>query len=335
MENDEIFTGVLGDPRVDPKVIDGWKIDEVLAESATLNWQKKNPNTLVSYPVWNQHGTSACVAFSKAKQVSIKVNQLTGTWIDFSPASIYQLRANKPQGGMNIGDANEIVNTRGATLEALMKSQMLTEAQIEVVPRTKVADLFAGAIAESVVSYLYVPNNIDRIAQTIEAGKAVSLLIYGGYDEYSRPVPIVTNPNLTYAQAPIRHEVVAVDYYLDENNQKRLRIEDSSHFGNLAVRDFTEDWINRRCILADAIDIFTFEPGQPIDLKPRYDGSIISLQKCLRFEGFFPEGVDFVENLGPITKDGINKFQRKYGLHPTGTSSVGPKTKAKLQELYP
>lgn len=330
----EIFTGVIGDPREDKKVINGFSIDEILPESAVLNWQKKSPTSLVSYPVWNQHQTSACVAFSKAKQLSIKVFNLTGEWVPFSPASIYQLRMNKPQGGMHISNANDIVNIRGASLEALMKSQMLTEAQIEAVPRTKVADLFAKAIAEAVASYLYVPISIDRIAQTIQAEKAVSLLIYADYDEYARPVPVVLNPSLTYIQAPIRHEVVAVDYYLDENGQKRLRVEDSAHFGGLPIRDFTEDFINRRCILADAIDIFNFEPG--VEQRPSYDGTtIISLQKCLQYEGLFPIDVPFTENFGPITKQAVMKFQVKYGLHPTGVPVVGPLTKAKLKELYP
>ena len=329
----EIFTGVIGDPREDAKVINGWMVDEILAESGGVNWQKKSMTNLISYPVWNQHQTSACVAFSKAKQISIKVFNLTEKWIDFSPSSIYQLRMNKPQGGMHISNANDIVNNRGASLEALMKSQMLTETQIEAVPRTTVADMFARAIAGAVVSYLYVPISIDRIAQAIQSGKAISLLIFGDYDEYARPVPVVLNSSLTYAQAPIRHEVVAVDFYLDENNQKRLRIEDSAHFGGLSVRELTEDFINRRCILADAIDIFTFEPGE--EQRPSYDGSIISLQKCLRYEGLFPANVEFVEKFGPITQKAVMQFQVKYGLHPTGVPSIGPLTKAKLKELYP
>lgn len=334
MQN-EIFTGVLGDPRTDERVQNGWKIDEILAESAPLNWRPKFISELVQYPVWNQSQSSACVAFSKAKQVSIKISQLTGTWLDFSPSSIYQLRSNRPQGGMNIADANEIVSKRGTSIEALMKSQNLTETQINSVPRTLVADLFAKAIAEAVVSYLYIPINIDRIAQSIESGKSVSLLIFGEYDEYSRMVPMVTNPNLTYEQAPIRHEIVAVDYYINSQNQKVIHCNDSAHFGGIPLRDITEDFLTKRCILADAIDVFTFDPDIVSD-RPSYDGvTIISAQKCLRYEGLFPNNVDFVENLGPVTRDAINKFQRKYGLHPTGTGTLGPLTKGKLKELYP
>lgn len=336
-EQNEIFTGVLGDPRLDPRVKNGWSIDEVLPGAPAVVWKKKGISELNKYPVWDQAGTSACVAFSKAKQISIRIFNMTGVWIDFSPASIYQLRANKPGGGMNIGDANEIVNKTGATLEALMKSQNLTEAQINVVKRTKVADLFGKAIAEAVVRYLYVPIDIEKIAEAIEAGKAVSLLIYGTSDEYSRYTPMVINQSLTYETAPIRHEVVAVDYFLDANGVKKLYINDSAHFGGLPVREFTADFINRRCILADILDVFTFDPGveEPNAPRPKYDGTIISVQKCLQYEGLYPSNVGFVENLGPITREAINKFQVKYGLHPTGTGTLGPLTVAKLKALYP
>lgn len=331
--DNEIFTGVTDDPRLDPRVINGWNINEVVAESSYFNWSKKSVLNLVKYPVWDQSSTSACVAFSKAKQVSIKIFLMTGVWIDFSPASIYQLRPDKTRGGMAIADANDIVNNTGVTLEALMKSQGLTEEQIQIVHRSKVADLFAKAIAEAVVRYLYIPINIDKIAQTIEAGKAVSMLIFSNYDEYARMVPIVIDTNLTYENAPIRHEIVGVDYFLDQNGIKRIYVNDSAHFGGLAVRELTEDFIMKRCILADALDVFTFDIE--IGDKPSYDGTIISLQKCLLYEGLFPVGISFVENLGPVTREAINKFQIKYGLSTTGTGTVGPKTTEKLKILYP
>lgn len=328
----ELFTGVLGDPTTDPRVVNGYSIDEVLASSAALNWVKKEPQQLVKYPVWNQHQTSACVAFAKAKQVSIKIFELTGVWIDFSPASIYQLRANNGE-GMYIPDANDIVNKRGVTLEALMKSQNLTEEQINTVKRTRVADLFAKAIAEAVVSYLYVPVDINRIGQTIEAKKAVSLLIFGTRDEYAQRVPKVISKNVTRENAPIVHEIVAVDYFISRDGDKRLYINDSAHFGGFSERELTEDFLMNRCVLADALDVFTFEPGNNEDRPTFVVGSVISLQKCLRHEGLFPADVDFVEIYGPMTTKAVKLFQAKYGIEQVGV--VGPKTTAKLKELYP
>jgi len=334
MEN-ELFTGVLGDPRTDARVINGFQIGEILPEAAVINWRKKGISEVVKYPVWDQAGSSACVAFSKAKQVSIRIYQMTGVWIDFSPASIYQLRANKPGGGMNIADANEIVNKTGVTLEALMKSQGLSEAEINAVRRSKVADLFGKAIAEAVVRYLYIPIDIDRIAQTIEAQKVVSLLIYGNYDEYSRMIPVVIDPSLTYANAPIKHEVVGVDYFLDGNGMKRIYINDSAHFGGLPVRELTQDFISRRCILADALDVFTFDPDVVAE-KPHYiTGNTVSLQDSLKHYGTFPSNQPSTGVFGPITRKAVSDFQVREGLHPTGTGAVGPLTDARLKVLYP
>lgn len=330
MENNEFFTGVIDDPREDERIQNGWNINEVLAESAPINWKKKSISELVKYPVWNQAQSSACVAFSKAKQISIKIFEITGVWIDFSPSSIYQLRVNKPGLGMGVANANDIVNKSGATLEALMKSQNLTEVQINTVKRTKVADLFAKAIAEAVVRYLYVPIDIDRIAQTIESKRSVSLLIFATYDEYARMVPVVLKPDLKYKDAAIRHEVVGVDYFLNNKGEKRIYINDSAHFAGLAVRELTQDFLEKRCIMADVLDIFTFDPGE---IKPSYTGTIISLQECLRFEEFFPAGTDLVENIGPITRKALGQFQAKYGLPVSNL--LDSQTKAKLLVLFP
>jgi hypothetical protein len=327
--NETYFTGVLGDPREDDRVKNGWSIDEVLASSAAFEWKEKKDR--VRYPVWNQHQTGACVAFAKAKQISIRIFNMTGVWIDISPSSIYQLRTNQGE-GMWPQEANHIVATRGATLEALMKSRGMTEQEINAVKRTKVADLFARALAEAVVSYLYVPVDADRIAQTIHSGRAVSLLVFGTFAEYARREPVIQVPNLTYENAQVRHKIIAVDYEKGKG-VKKILCEDSSHFGGLAERDLTEDFLIKRCILADAIDVFTFDPGGGEN--PRYDGSIVSMQRCFRYEGLFPEDVDFVENLGPLTLKALRAFQVKHKLHPTGVNNVGPLTVQKLQELYP
>lgn len=338
------YNGVPDDPRDDPRVKEGWQIDELLPGDAPLMWVKKNENEIKDYPTWNQDGSSACVAFAKARQVATRIHTLTGQWIDLSPASIYQLRPNKPNGGMNIAEANDIVNKRGVALEAFMKSQRLSEVKIDLVERTPVAELSAKAFAEAVVRYFYMPIDIDRIAQTIESGRAVSLLIFSNEAEYARKVPVVISNTITYANADIRHEITAVDYFINSNAERVLRIKDSAHFGGFAERDITKEFLEKRCILADAIEVFNLG-GSGITIpdiipdvannKPVFDGSIMSAQRCLKYEGLFPADVAFVNNLGPVTKKAINDFQKKYGLSTVGTGTLGPLTRAKLYQLYP
>jgi hypothetical protein len=326
-------TGVVGDPRTDPRFLNGWKSSEVVAAASPIVWQPKTEDMLRKFPIWNQNGSSSCVAFAKSKQLAIEIHRQTGVWLDISPASIYQLRSNRPGLGMYIPDANDIVNKSGATLEALMKSQDLTEEQINAVKRTKVAGLIASALAEAVVNYLYVDVDIDKVAQVLEQKKAVSLLIFAELDEYVGD-PQILHPGLLYADATVKHEVTAVDYYLHPSLGKVLWVEDSWGVGNGlgGRRNFTEVFLEKRCILADYLAAFDFEGGGAV--KPSYDGTVMSLQKCLRYEGFFPADVDFTENFGPITRAGVVKFQLKYGISPA-LGNVGPITRAKLYQLYP
>ncbi len=326
----ELFTGVLDDPRKDKKVKEGWNIDEVLALSAPVSWQRKEP---VKYPIWNQAQSSACVAFSKAKQVAIASFKKTGAWIDFSPSFIYQKRSNRPTLGMNIANANSIVHHQGTTLEAYMPSQDMNESQIHAVPSTKLGDNIAQAVAGAIVSYVYIPIDIERIAQTLESGKPVSLLIYAQVNEYNE-VPTVKTKNLQYANAQIRHQVTATDYFIHPTHGKVLWIDDSwgvTH-GIGGNRMITEDFLKQRCILADAIDIFDFNSGKD---KPSYDGSVVSLQDCLKHYGTFPLNVNSTGFLGAITYKAVREFQVKENLHPTGVNNVGPRTRERLYELYP
>lgn len=325
-------TGVIGNPLEDPRVVNGFKSSEILPSAPSVIWLERPESALRKFDIMNQNGSSACVAFSKAKQLAIEVFNQTGVYIPLSPASIYQLRSNRPGLGMNIADANDIVNKRGATLEAYMRSENLSETQINAVKRTKVADLLSSAIAEAVVSYVYFSKiDIDDFAQVIEQGKGVSLLLFANFDEYDGD-PDIKHPNLTYEDAQIRHEVVAIDYML-RNGKKCLWIEDSWGVGNGigGRRVFTEDFINSRVILADYLAIFDMEGG--IGQRPRYDGSIISLQKCLKFEGCMPQEVVEAEIYGPQTKAAVIRFQKKYNIEPA-IGNFGPITKKKIQELY-
>lgn len=321
------------DPRKDPRVVNGWDIEELVAGDAPVNWKKKKESELPQNPTWTQGSSSACVAFSKARQISVRVKNLTGLWIDYSPASIYQLRSNRPKGGMNIADANSIVDKRGVALEAYMRSFGLNEAGINATLRSPVAELSSKVMAEAVAKYFYCPINMEKIAQTIEAGKAVSLLIFATENEYARETPVV-NANITYETAPIRHEVLAEDYLLNSSGKKVLFIQDSAHFGGISKRYFTEEFLTKRVIIADAIEMFNLVASVPTpNARPVYLGTIVSLQKCLKWEGVFPQSVAVVESFGPTTQKAVRDFQSKYGLPLV--NAITSDVRAKLFSLYP
>jgi len=173
---------------------------------------------------------------------------------------------------------------------------------------------------------------MDSIAQRLEEGRSVSLLLFANFNEYGAD-PIILDPTLQYEDAQIRHEVVATDYsYV--SGRKCLRIEDSWGLaGGIGGRRwFSEDFVTKRVILADCLAVFDFEGG--VGTRPSYDGTIISLQTCLRFEGLFPTDVPYAENYGPVTKDAVKKFQVRYNISPA-VGTFGPITKAKVISLYP
>ena len=349
--NNELFTGVIGDPREDERVKNGWSSEEILPSAAVIEWKPKTLDELKKYTIWHQNGSGSCVAFAKAKQIAIEIQRQTGVWFDMSPASIYQLRANQGTAGMNIADANEIVNKRGVAFEAFMKSQNLTEAQINAVKRTALADKLALAIADAVINYLYVPVNIDKIAQAIEEYEAVSLLIFANGDEYG-DIPQINNPNLTYAAATIKHEITAIDYYLHPTYGKSLWIEDSwgLNFGQGGRRTITEAFLLKRCILADHFVQLQFngqqeESGKPVytfnnnlNFSPTFfvNEEVKILQNILKYEGLFPVDKESTGYYGAITARAVLAFQNKHGVPHDNLEGklVGIKTRSKLNALY-
>lgn len=67
---------------------------------------------------------------------------------------------------------------------------------------------------------------------------------------------------------------------------------------------------------------------------------VIALQNALKADGDFPLTVQSTGYFGPITQTAVQKFQAKYGIVSSGTPTttgygrVGPKTMAKLNQLF-
>jgi hypothetical protein len=122
-----------------------------------------------------------------------------------------------------------------------------------------------------------------------------------------------------------RHSTVAIPpQKVTENTigiyrgEKCIVLQDSWSIasGISGKRIITESYFKKRNIFAAYPMRFKFDYSAD---KPVFDGSIISLQKCLQSIGLFPTNVSFVENIGPVTKDAIKKFQRSVGLIEDGT----------------
>lgn len=323
--------GVLLDAETERELDKIYKFAEVVSAVEPVNWVEKPQNTWRKFPIFSQGLSGSCVAQTLRKLYGVYIWLNTRVYVDISASHIYQRRVNKPSPGMQGTDAFQI-GQRGTTLELFAPSENMTDAQmdsINVVPfMEKVGETFKLGNYMSIY-----PTDIDTIASIIQkTNKAVMVWFYFKRDEWTS-VPTVLYPSLE-RQLPstLKHSVAAVDFTL-YGGRKALVIDDSWGIKTAmnGQRVITEDFFTARNFFAAYFQNFAFE--EATILKPSYDGSVISLQDCLKFSGVFPTNIASSGVFGPITVKALKAFQAKYGIDQVGT--VGPKTTAKLKELYP
>lgn len=350
-----IFTGLLEDDRSEEAKAKDYKAEEVLDTSSAVEWKHKDDDELKKYPIWSQNGAGACVAFTFAKVLGVEIFRNSKVWVDLSPAFFYQQRRNQNSAGMNTYDACEIADNIGTTLEALMPSQELTEAEINAVPQTQFAKNVAAAVATAVESYFYLPKNMDAVARVLDMDKAVATSIFATSGEYrGKEVPVVKDRNLKRSEASILHKVTITDRYLHPKYGKVFVVDDSwgMDAGKGGRRLFTEDWFMTRCTDLVYFDKFEFDNAdsdrptytftKPLEYSTtvEYDADVVALQNILKYEGVFPSNVESSGYYGAITAKAVYAFQVKYAvaslaeLNELGGKRVGGKTIAKLNELY-
>ena len=336
------FSGVLLDERTDEAIEKDYLSIEVQGEGSQ-NWSSLKE--LRSYPIWHQDGSGACVAFTVAKMASIELKRQTEEWLDLSPAFIYQKRVNRGRSGMIVADAFEIARKHGTTLEALMKSQNLTDEQIDSLEETQFAKGIAKSLSDIINAYLYLPIDMGHIADAIENGHGVALLIYANFDEYN-DVPQVKR-TLNYLDAEVRHMVTAVDYYTHSEFGRVLVIEDSWGVGHGqgGRRLITEKFLSRRCITAVYFDHFEFdgfamemdEFKTPLAFSQQSD-EVAKLQDFLKTQNFFPSNQQSTGYYGNITRQAVLNWQLKELDDEVEVRSLqgrhfGPKSIARANEI--
>lgn len=309
VQHQDFNSGVIEDT-----TIAGVSFEEIVKNPNPVKWIEKQ--VYKTYPPFNQSNSFSCVAQSLAKMVGIYYQQKYGKYIPFSPAFIYKRRVNRPNAGMIAYDAFNIAKEHGVNLYDLEPSNGMNDAQIDLLKEEKhfkdIASVFK--IGERIEPSI----NIDTIASILNTtGKGVMLWFSFSYYEWSEvPTIQVNNPNL-------RHSVVAVDFTL-YNGKKAIIVDDS---WGVPKKIITEDFF-KRCFYAGYFMNFKFEQGD----KPIFDGTVKSLQDCLKYLGYFPSNVESTGVFGELTKQALIKFQQANGLNAEGV--FGEITKNKLKELF-
>ncbi len=323
--------GLLEDTRPPLQKAKDYKFSEIVSATAPVAWKEKKQKDWRKFPIQNQGRSGSCVAQTLRKMYGIYIKESTGAYVDLSASHIYQRRMNKPQAGMLGSDAFKI-GQKGTTLEVFAPSENLTDAQMDavrVIPfMEKVGEVF------KLGNYVEVdPPNFETVASIIQAtGKGVMCWFYFKADEW-KDVPLVKYPNLVrQANDTLRHSITLHDPILYKG-KKGIVSDESWGLGTAmnGQRVITEDFFKKRCFFVGHFQNFKFEEGATP--RPRYDGTVKSLQDCLKYEGVFPLNVESTGVFGNITTQAVKDFQAKYGLEQVGT--VGPLTSAKLKELYP
>jgi hypothetical protein len=314
------------------------KFGEIVSKANPVDWKPLDLSKLPDWPVLNQDRTSACVAFSFAMMCTIMYFIRQGVMVIFSPKWIYNWRKNKNVGdgqGMSGYDVFDIGADQGLIPEDMMPSQMLSEEEINKFSAQPWEKEVGKAFRTSDQRVTIPKGDIEAAASVMQTtGKPIMVWFNFGTGEWT------TNPTISALSAPYNHSVLFVPPKKKGDmvfgiyaGKKAIVIQDSWGLIRTTLagkRVIDEVFYKARNLFACYFMRFRFDEGQ--GARPVYDGSIISLQKCLQFEGCFPLNVAFAEAFGPVTSKSIAQFQLKHGLEQTG--SMGPKTTALVKSLY-
>jgi hypothetical protein len=369
MTEDEMIilsNGALPDDRPEDDKLKDFKFEEMVAAANPVAWGAKPQESWRRFPIFSQNGSGSCVAQTEAKELGIMQFLRTGTFVPFSATHIYQRRKNRPAGGMIAADARDILRKGGATLEALLPSQNMTDKQMDAAKAEPYMEEVATVFRAP--NYVELPTgDIDAIASVIQTtGKGVMIWCYFSTGEWT-DTPQILKPTLgKNDKIALRHSITAIDFFI-LNGKKCLLIDDSWSVasGIGGQRIITEDFFAKRNWYSSYLVNFKYEEGQPPapvptpDMppapvspnKPKYKftsaltfgqngPAIRALQDILRFEGLFPANIASTGYYGAITARGVLNWQKKYAVAPLAELSglqgrrVGDKTINKLNQLY-
>jgi hypothetical protein len=335
---EKIFTGALDDPRTKAEKNKDWQHEEIALTTAPVKWEEKT--TFRTFPQKKQNGSGSCVAQTISKLLGINNFLESGIYVDLSAKYLYNHRSNSGA-GMTPNDALSLAVSLGCPPEQLCRSQNQTEEEMNNCIKkpyiTESSKIFAAQ------SYIRTPLDIDAIASVIESGKGLMTWFRFFRDEWNE------YPEVKHEEsAPNHHSVTAVDFTLYQG-EKAIVIDDSwgEEYGINGQRIIRESFLKKRMTLsAYFIDM---KNGCPTGNKPRYYGGkpeygqrndvVKNLQKVLKWAGFFKD-VEPTGYYGGLTAKAVYNFQitnnvaSKEELDSLAGMSVGPKTEAKLLELF-
>lgn len=303
---EENYQGVIPDPRSEEAKSQDYKHCDVYGTSVI--WQKKE--NLKQYTKRNQNGSLSCCGQGSAKGLETILGKV------ISAFPIYRNRTNYPNGGMWTQDIGNVCKKIGTCLELELNSQNLHESEMNIDYTVKTPYKIKG--------YLQ-PNckNIDEIAQAIEMWSHCMLIFHANGNEWN------AKPIYNGKQTNFGHCVCAVDYFLDDEGNKCLWIEDSAGLATTLDeqhRIITEDYLKWRCSSA-----IYFLGVNPLELPFKFTETLKYGSRGLQVKKLQEKlNINIDGIFGIITKSAVMLFQTKHLLVPDGI--VGKKTRKVLNK---
>lgn len=324
MEN-EIYNGARN-TQTSEQIAKNYTLNEVCTSPVPVTWIEKKREDYRSFPIRDQDGSGQCVCMTYATELGIIFKEKYGEWIDFSSSFPYQQRKYPEQSGCTSEDIYSIFPKIGNIFEKDMPSQDINDAGAMAVPKKKYFDDLAKVYK---IARIALPLEFETIASTIQAtGKGVMVWFRFHPSEWTN-IPFVSDKEPTSG-----HSVTAVDFTL-KDGKKYLVIQDSwgLKHADQGLRLISEEYFYERCYQAGYLKTFETQNNEIIPERPKFDGTIMSAQKCFKWEGLFPANVAEVESWGNITRTACIAFQKRYNIMPQ-LGNFGPLTRAKLKEIY-
>lgn len=326
-----------------------WRHDEIAAAFQPAVWAEKKLADFITYPKRNQMTQSSCVTYVLGKQLAIDELSENGMWRELSPRSLYPY-VRVEGGGANSVIATKLACKQGMTLEHLLKSDGLSEAEMST-DKGYATDAKQVGFVYKPKSYIECSADFETIASIIyahrQAGqkKGVAITLIGENNgSWLTAFPTAPkNPNIP----DWYHRVIVTDFGL-VNGKKTLAFDNSWGeavgnkgqqfltqeyepyiYGGIYTLNQPDDWQQSQAPVPMVHHVWTY------DLSFGMKGNeVLVLQQALQSMGFFPVS-DLVKPTGNyfgVTQKAVELFQTVMMIPVTGV--VDEKTREKLNGIF-
>lgn len=267
----------------------------------------------------NQNNTSSCVAHGVGLALAIERKADLGTYTRIAQMFPYRLRDNYPAQGCWPQGVFDTYRKYGAPLFTTLPTPRTEE---EANAMTLTTAMYNEAAIYKGLEYYTIKNctDINDLAAVAQNGHGIAITIYATIEEWSQDYPIIANPSLSFATAPVRHCICVLPKSgFTLNGTKYVTIQDSAHFGNKVLRHLSESFIKARVYNAGYWDkVVALGAGQ----RPKYQfthplkygmsgDEVKQMQLLFISEGLLPTGMAS-GYFGGRTLAALHAFQNKY-----------------------